>query len=99
MSTLSPDSRPRRRLGIWIRREFGSLQVGHLDVALELSDVAQVLFEKADGKHTIGELADLVAEQYDISRADALDDTVEFVASMIESRVMVLEPDDAPSTP
>lgn len=99
MTPLDAQARPRRRLGIWLRRQGGLIQVGYRDSAVELSDTARMLFENADGDRTLRQLADLLVAEYGISPEEALADTAEFVDSMIERRFMVIATDDASPTP
>jgi hypothetical protein len=99
MTALDAQARPRRRLGIWLRRQHGLIQVGYRDTALELSDSAQILFENADGNRTLQQLADLLVAEYGISSEEALADTAEFIGSMIERQLMVIAPDHASPTP
>jgi len=98
MTALDARARPRRRLGIWLRRRQGLVQVGYRDVAIELSDTAQILFEHADGDRTLRQLADLLVAKYGISPEEALADTAEFVGFMIERQFMVIDTDDASPT-
>ena len=99
MTTLDAQARPRRRLGIWLRRQGDLVQVGYRDTAVELSDTALMLFENADGDRTLGQLADLLVTEYGISPEEALADTAEFIDSMIERRLMAIATDDASPTP
>ncbi len=99
MTALDAQARPRRRLGIWLRRRQGLVQVGYRDIAVELTDTAQLLFENADGSRTLRQLADLLVAEYGISSEEALADTAEFVGSMIERQFMVIATDDASPTP
>lgn len=93
----APDAqaRPRRRLGIWLRRQGGLIQVGYRDVALELSDSARILFENADGDRTLAELADLLVAEYGITPEEALADAAEFICSMVDNHLMVIATGDA----
>lgn len=90
MSEMVPSDRPKRRLGVWIRRQGGVITVGFRDVARQLSDPAQVIFERADGTLTVRELADLLVAEYGISAEEALADTVEFVDTMTSCHLMVV---------
>lgn len=99
MTALDAQARPWRRLGLWLRRQHGLIQVGYRDIAVELSDTAQLLFDNADGSRTLQQLADLLVAAYGISSEDALADTAEFVGSMIEHQLMVIATNDASPTP
>ncbi|WP_185995759.1 PqqD family protein [Nocardioides campestrisoli] len=95
MTAVDPGARPRRRLGIWLRRRRGALQIGLGDVALELSDAALVLFEGADGTRTVVDLAALLVAEYGIPDDEALADATEFLTSMVADGLMVVGADGA----
>ncbi|MEO7259682.1 MAG: PqqD family protein [Jatrophihabitantaceae bacterium] len=99
MTALDAQARPRRRLGLWLRRQHGLIPVGYRDIAVESSGTAQLLFENADGSRTLHQLAGLLVAEYGISSEDALADTAEFIGSMIEHQLMVIATNDASPTP
>lgn len=58
---------------------------GMLDI---LNPVATDIFIKCDGKHTIGEIANQMMEEYKgVTRSTLLDDIYAFIQHMIDERV------------
>lgn len=80
------------RTGVRIRRVRGALLVAPADSdsAVELADSAMFLFRAFDGKRTITDIAGMLAEEYQISLELAVEDTMSFVADLLEEGVLEL---------
>ncbi len=64
---------------------YGHPVTGMLDI---LNPVATDIFIKCDGKHTIGEIANQMMEEYKgVTRSTLLDDIYAFIQHMIDERV------------
>jgi hypothetical protein len=55
-----------------------------------LNLVGSRIFELADGTHTIGEIAQTIYSEFDVSAEEAEEDTIEFINKMEKRQVFVL---------
>ena len=78
---------PRRPLGIRIRRVPDGLLLGYRDQAMLLDGPAELIYRLADGARTVTDIADGVAEEYGIDRAEALADVMEFLGDHDDSGI------------
>jgi hypothetical protein len=60
-----------------------------------LNDVGTAIWEAADGRRTIAEIADVLCTEYDIDRATALADVAEFVDSLAAAGILSVSEDAA----
>ncbi|MFF2132093.1 PqqD family protein [Streptomyces olivochromogenes] len=74
-----PEAAPWRSLGVRVRRVKGDFLIGEEDRALLLTGPAQLIYSSLDGKRTVAEIAQLIAEEYDIDEDEALGDAREFL--------------------
>ncbi|WP_439657506.1 PqqD family peptide modification chaperone [Lentzea sp. HUAS TT2] len=74
---------PRRCLGVRVRRVSGDLVLGVDDDGLELADVAKLIYESADGRNRVADIADIVAAAYDADVTEVSDDVAEFLDVLV----------------
>lgn len=55
-----------------------------------LNIVGSRIFELADGTHTIAEIANVIFEEFDVTREEAQEDTLDFIKKMEKRQVFVL---------
>ena len=55
-----------------------------------VSEVAERIVELVDGVRTVGDIATVLTEEFEVSRAVAETDTVQFISQLIEKRVLRL---------
>ena len=79
---------PRRALGIRIRRVHGDLVLGVDDDAVELTDVAKLIYESADGQNRVDDIAGIVAAAYDADLAEVTADVSEFLDDLANRGVV-----------
>lgn len=79
---------PRRRLGVRVRRVSGSLVVGLEAEALELTDVAKLIYESADGRNRVADIVDIVAATYEAEPAEVSADVDEFLDELTDRGVV-----------
>jgi len=82
---LAPDDVPARRLDTRIRRMDGSLVLAFGETVVQLSESGALLYEHMDGRRTVGMLAAVLAETYELSEQEALTDTGEFLGYLLEN--------------
>lgn len=70
---------PRRVLGVRVRRVSGDLVIGIDADALELTDVAKLIYESADGCNRVADIVDIVVAAYDADPAEVSADVSEFL--------------------
>ncbi len=58
-----------------------------------LNSVGSLIYEYADGSHTLGQISHKIAEQFNVSRQQALADAKQFVDEMAARNIFVLEND------
>lgn len=73
------DAAPRRALGTRIRRVPDGYLIGAEDQALQLDGPAALIFASLDGHRRPGDVARLVADEYDIDEDEALQDVHDFL--------------------
>lgn len=56
-----------------------------------LNPVGSLIFELADGKHSVADIVREIATQYDIAYPAAETDAIEFLEELVTQNVMVLE--------
>ncbi len=61
------------------------------DTVKVLNDVGSRIWELADGTKTVGEIAGVIYDEYEVDRDQAKKDVVEFVEELINSEMMTLE--------
>lgn len=67
---------------VLLRPEAGKVSV--------LNEVASRIWQLADGSRTIGEIAEGIAEEYQVDLAQAQADTIEFVNLLITKGILVV---------
>ncbi|MEY9878255.1 hypothetical protein ABH931_007782 [Streptacidiphilus sp. MAP12-33] len=82
-AVLDPTATPRRCLGVRIRRVRGELLLGVGPQSLALSDVAELIYTRADGSRSLRSIAEEVAREYGIAPEEALVDVGDFVADLV----------------
>lgn len=65
--------------------------VGDLDGAYTLSDVGGAIWRRLDGRRTVGALAAAVAEEYDVTPAEAERDVAAFLAALARAGLVKVE--------
>lgn len=70
---------PRRALGVRVRRVSGDLVVGIDADALELTDVAKLIYESADGRNRVADIVAIVVAAYDADPEEVSADVSEFL--------------------
>ncbi len=85
---LTPGSVVRRSMEAQVRKYRGKLYIGFQDQALELDEVAEVIFRRIDGTSTIREIAAELACEYEVPDDEAVGDTVDFVTQLLGHRVV-----------
>jgi hypothetical protein len=53
-----------------------------------LNSVGCRIWDLADGKRSLGEIAKIITQEYDVSYEKALNDTVEFAGGLVEQKMM-----------
>lgn len=84
------DAVPSRSLVVRVRNSGGLLLVCLDDDVFELSEVSGFIWKSMDGRRTLGQIGELVAERYGVDPATATADTVEVVADLAAARVVRL---------
>ena len=56
-----------------------------------LNPVGSRVFELADGQHSIAQIADISAGEFDVTQDEAVKDITVFLQELIEANVMILE--------
>jgi hypothetical protein len=80
---------PRRRLDTRVRNVGGTLIVGRLQHALELSDTARFVWQQIDGVRTIRTIAVMLTEAYDEPDHNAVaEDVIELTNLLVQARVV-----------
>lgn len=88
MTDVTERTVPKRRVTARIRRFRGVLMVGGPVDTYELSDSAAFIFRSVDGTRTVGEIGELVADEYGVPLAEAVADAHELVTTLIECQIM-----------
>jgi hypothetical protein len=70
---------PRRALGIKVRRVAGDLVLGIDADGMQLADVAKLIYESADGRNSVTDIAGIVAAEYGAEPAEVSGDVSEFL--------------------
>ncbi|MFP2925303.1 PqqD family protein [Pyxidicoccus sp. 3LG] len=60
------------------------------DVTGTVSDVAERIVELVDGRRTVGDIAAVLCEEFEVEGAVCREDTSRFVALLVERQVLVL---------
>jgi hypothetical protein len=55
-----------------------------------LNPVGSRIFELADGTHTVQQIADVIAAEFDVSINEATDDVAQFLQGLVGRNVLVL---------
>lgn len=79
---------PRRALGVRVRRVSGDLLLGVDEDSLELTDVAKLIYESADGLNRVADIAGIVAAAYDADPAEVSEDVSEFLDVLVDRGVV-----------
>jgi hypothetical protein len=88
-SVITPATVPRRRLDTRVRNVGGTLVVGRLQHALELSDTARFIWQQIDGVRAVLTIAEMLGQMYDEPDQDAVaDDVIELIGLLVEARVV-----------
>ena len=87
---MDSSSVPQVRLDARVRRFRGALLVAVGEETVELADSAAFLFRAVDGVRTVADIGALLAEEYDVPAAEAVEDTAEFVAELVDSGILEL---------
>lgn len=53
-----------------------------------LNDIGSLVWERLDGRTTLGDLVDAVVEEYDVTPAEAERDILEFIASLRDQNMV-----------
>ena len=56
-----------------------------------LNDVGSRIWELADGSRTVGEIAEVIYNEYEVDKDQAKSDVTEFVEELVNSEMMTLE--------
>ena len=56
----------------------------------EVSEVGERIVELIDGRRNLGEIVDVLCEEFDVDRAACAADTVRFVGLLVQKKVLVL---------
>lgn len=87
-STLTPERVPLRRPDVRIRNFRGKLFLASGANAVELDEVAAFIFGQIDGVSTVQQIGERVAQEYDVSVAEAVGDTAELLTQLVEAAVV-----------
>ena len=89
----APNSIPRRRMDTRVRKFRGKFLVAGRDrEAFELSETAEFIFRRIDGKRTVQEIGSMVAEEFGAPLEMAIDDCAELISELVEGRVIDVIP-------
>ncbi|MEW5742843.1 MAG: PqqD family protein [Myxococcota bacterium] len=55
-----------------------------------VSEVGERIVELVDGQRTVGEIVDVLVEEFDVSRDQAEVDTRQFIALLVQKQVLVV---------
>jgi Coenzyme PQQ synthesis protein D (PqqD) len=80
------------RLDVQARRRDGVLHVGLDGVTFELSESAGLIWRRMDGRRTVAELAELLAQEYEIDRETALADVTETLLQLAAGGLLSFRP-------
>lgn len=78
----------KRRPTVRIRNFRGTLLVARLEHSLELVDSAAFIFRSIDGKRSIKEIGDLLADRFEIPIDEAVSDVKEVVTDLVDYRIV-----------
>jgi Coenzyme PQQ synthesis protein D (PqqD) len=84
----TPDSVPRRRLDARIRNFRGKTLVAVGGAAFELTETARFIWTSIDAVATVKDIVRLLAAEYDIDEAVALEDVTEFLHTLAGSGLL-----------
>jgi hypothetical protein len=81
---VTPDSVPARGLEVRVRKVAGQLVVAGPDgsSSIELSDTAALVWRAIDGRRTVREVGALLATEYDVDAAEAVQDVLDMVTEL-----------------
>lgn len=61
-----------------------------IEPGLALNETGAILFEHCDGTRTIEQICDIILTEYQISKAECLQDTIEMCEEMHEQDILVI---------
>lgn len=76
------DLTPQRRLDARVRNVRGVMHVAGVERAFELSDVAALVWRLADGKHSIRDMGEAIASEYEVEAEDAARDAADLLSEL-----------------
>jgi hypothetical protein len=86
------DQVPRRLSIVRFRNQNGTIFVYRDEEGWELSEVAGRIWRLCDGRRSVREIADSVAEQFEVEAEVALADTIEFLDDLHHDRLIEWAP-------
>ncbi|SDG83625.1 Coenzyme PQQ synthesis protein D (PqqD) [Lentzea fradiae] len=87
---------PRRALGVRVRLVAGNLVLGVDAEGMELADVAKLIYESADGRNSVSDIAGIVAAEYGAEPEEVGEDVTEFLDELAASGVVEWVTEESP---
>jgi hypothetical protein len=90
---MTAQRKPKRNKNVaWRVIEQEAILISSEDSMLHsLDEVATLIWEMADGEHTVDQIVDRVCEEYDVEREQAQKDTVEFLEKLAGDDMKLME--------
>jgi hypothetical protein len=90
------ESVPVRPLTTRARRYRGRLVIASPTVSLELNEIGTLIFAQVDGRTSVGEIARLIADEYEVPVSEVTADVLELVDDLLDRQLIVLREDGRP---
>ncbi|MER8235553.1 PqqD family protein [Streptomyces sp. NPDC094049] len=81
---------PTLRLDARIRNIRGKVMIAGPAQAFELSETAAFIWKQIDGSNTVAQIGRLLAAEYEVDEATAVEDTAEVVAELAAGNIVTL---------
>ncbi len=90
---MTAQRKPKRNKNVaWRVIEEEAILISSEDSMLHsLDEVATLIWEMADGEHTVDQIVDRVCDEYDVERERAHKDTVEFLEKLAGDDMKLVE--------
>ncbi|WP_350352839.1 PqqD family protein [Microbacterium sp. A8/3-1] len=91
---ITQNSIPTRQFDVRARTLAGRQLLLRVHVTMETNDVGLAMWSLLDGTLTVGEVAEAVAHEYDVSPEETLADAIAFVKALVEIRFVTMADSD-----
>jgi hypothetical protein len=66
-------------------------QVGDLNSIYNLNEVGTFIWERIDGRATVGQIREAICAEFEVTREEALEDTLQFMNALKTAGILVAE--------